>query len=167
MLCYYVSAVQCCCARALEGLVRAESLVFGPRRATEREALDSVKWGASDDRGQRAALTLASPPSPHLATLAAPRSHIIYDSIRTQASSRFSILYQGTTANNKSFFISCHSIFVQICNSLKFQLKSGVRQLMTLLKMKIFVKNSVTLFIASHDCVRWRQALIKQYVNFH
>lgn len=38
--------------------------------------------------------------------------------------------------------------FVQICNSLKFQLKSGVRQLMTLLEMKIFVKKSVTLFIA-------------------
>lgn len=71
MLCYYVSAVQCC-ARALEGLVRAASAALGGRRARKREALKSDKWGASVDRGQRAALTLKSPPpSPLLATLAA------------------------------------------------------------------------------------------------
>lgn len=79
-----------CCARALEGLVRAESLTFGLPRAAKREALESDKWGASDDRGQRAALTLVSPPSraprpPSLTSPRSPRSHIIYDSIRTQA----------------------------------------------------------------------------------
>lgn len=60
-----------CCARALEGLVRAAPAALGRRRVRKREAFKSDKWGASVDRGQRAALTLKSPPPPHLATLAA------------------------------------------------------------------------------------------------
>lgn len=63
-----------CCAGAL-GLVRVETLMLGIPRVAEREVLESDKWGASDDRGQRAALTLASPLPPpllpYLATLAA------------------------------------------------------------------------------------------------
>lgn len=93
-----------CCARALEGLVRAGSAALGPRRAREREARASVKWGASVDRGQRAALTLKSPPPapPQHTSQRSPRSHIIYDSIR--APSKLAILYLPT--NNNSFFLS-------------------------------------------------------------
>lgn len=118
-----------CCARALEGLVRAESLAFGRPRAIEREVLESDKWGASDDRGQRAALTLAAPPlprtalpppSPRHARRAAPLFMIASEL-------KLAILYQGTTTNNNSFYIARHFNLVQLQFFLQtFQLKSDV-----------------------------------------
>lgn len=76
---------------------RSSSSRFVDSRASStaqarRPRAEYDKWGAgaSVDRGQRAALTLAHR-SPRASQPRSPRSHIIYDSIRElEANSRFS-----------------------------------------------------------------------------
>lgn len=90
MLCLSCSV---CCARASDG--RSSSSRVGnvrPRSGPRARGAESDKWGASVDRGQRAALTLASPLPARFSAPRSPRSHIIYDSIR--ARSKPAILYQ-------------------------------------------------------------------------
>ncbi|CAH4037368.1 unnamed protein product [Pieris brassicae] len=74
--------------------LRSSSCAFGgvrpsrSARALERDDGTRDKWGASVDRGQRAALTLTLPLSPLPRTASSYARLLIYDTIRAR-SSRF------------------------------------------------------------------------------
>lgn len=96
-VCYYVSAVV---RERIEGLVRGSSGGVEYPRAREGVGNVSDKWGASVDRGQRAALTLTyRPPPAHLSNVHRAATLFMIAS-ELKASSRFS------TANNNKFFLS-------------------------------------------------------------
>lgn len=110
-VCYVITSQLFCCARAMEGLVRAASVALGRGRARERERAESDKWGASDDRGQRAALTLELrllPPSPAFILHPSSTRHacraatLFMIASELKASSRFST--EVPQPNNKLVF---------------------------------------------------------------